>query len=94
MTAKIQLRSYVWVIIMAKEEAVDVITSMEVNSDDALTKLKMLFESDNETRGCNRLSTTTHGQRSGRMAGQRRREAMPRQNPNPRNFRNHTDWLA
>ncbi|OAP55201.1 hypothetical protein AYL99_10901 [Fonsecaea erecta] len=40
-----------WVVlqfIMAKEEAVDVITSMEVNCDDALTKLKVLFQNDNE----------------------------------------------
>ncbi|KAH0842656.1 hypothetical protein AYO21_08995 [Fonsecaea monophora] len=36
-----------WIVlqsIMAKEEAVDVITSMEVNCDDALTKLKVLFQ--------------------------------------------------
>lgn len=39
-----------WVLlqfILTKEEAVDVITSMEVNCDDALTKLKVLFQ-DNE----------------------------------------------
>jgi hypothetical protein len=32
--------------ILAKEEAVDVITSMEVNCDDALTKLKVLFQTE------------------------------------------------
>ncbi|ETI26659.1 hypothetical protein G647_10319 [Cladophialophora carrionii CBS 160.54] len=43
-----------WVLlqfILAKEEAIDVITGMEVNCDDALTKLKVLFESDNEPDG-------------------------------------------
>ncbi|OCT46104.1 putative C2H2 finger domain protein (Zms1) [Cladophialophora carrionii] len=43
-----------WVLlqfILAKEEAIDVITGMEVNCDDALTKLKVLFESDNEADG-------------------------------------------
>ncbi|EXJ53618.1 uncharacterized protein A1O5_13185 [Cladophialophora psammophila CBS 110553] len=43
-----------WIVlqfIMAKEEAVDVITSMEVNCDDALTKLKVLFQNDNEQEG-------------------------------------------
>ncbi|EXJ65583.1 hypothetical protein A1O7_01924 [Cladophialophora yegresii CBS 114405] len=43
-----------WVLlqfILTKEEAVDVITSMEVNCDDALTKLKVLFKSDNELDG-------------------------------------------
>ncbi|KIW71771.1 hypothetical protein PV04_00008 [Phialophora macrospora] len=39
--------------ILAKEEAIDVITSMEVNCDDALTKLKVLFQGDNETEGSN-----------------------------------------
>src|SRR3978361_2365344 len=37
--------------IVTKEEAVDVITSMEVNCDDALTKLKVLFQSDNDHEG-------------------------------------------
>ena len=43
-----------WVLlqfIMAKEEAVDVITSMEVNCDDALTKFKVLFQNDNDHEG-------------------------------------------
>lgn len=34
--------------ILAKEEAVDVITGMEVNCGDALTKLKVLFQNDHE----------------------------------------------
>jgi hypothetical protein len=40
-----------WVLlqfILAKEEAVDVLTSMEVNCDDALAKLKVLFQTDND----------------------------------------------
>lgn len=40
-----------WIIvqfILTKEEAVDVITGMEVDCDDALTKLKVLFQNDNE----------------------------------------------
>ncbi len=43
-----------WVLlqfILTKEEAVDVITSMEVNCDDALTKLKVLFHNDVELGG-------------------------------------------
>lgn len=43
-----------WVLlqfILTKEEAVDVITSMEVNCDDALTKLKVLFHNDAEAEG-------------------------------------------
>ncbi|KIX06759.1 uncharacterized protein Z518_04735 [Rhinocladiella mackenziei CBS 650.93] len=35
-------------LIITKEEAVDVITGMEVNCDDALTKLKVLFQNENE----------------------------------------------
>lgn len=35
-------------LLVSKEEAVDVITGMEVNCEDALTKLKVLFHSDNE----------------------------------------------
>ncbi|KAI1613525.1 hypothetical protein EDD36DRAFT_199812 [Exophiala viscosa] len=35
-------------LIVSKEEAVDVITGMEVNCEDALTKLKVLFHNDNE----------------------------------------------
>ena len=43
-----------WVLlqfIVTKEEAVDVITGMEVNCDDALTKLKVLFQNDNDQEG-------------------------------------------
>jgi len=35
-------------LILSKEEAIDVITGMEVNCDDALTKLKVLFQNENE----------------------------------------------
>lgn len=40
---------YFWLVarsIINKEEAIDVITNMEVNCDDALTKLKVLFQND------------------------------------------------
>lgn len=42
---------YFWLVartIISKEESIDVITGMEVNCDDALTKLKVLFQNDNE----------------------------------------------
>ena len=35
-------------LILSKEEAVDVITRMEVNCDDALRKLKVLFQNEND----------------------------------------------
>ncbi|KAK5189541.1 hypothetical protein LTR92_010443 [Exophiala xenobiotica] len=35
-------------LILSKEEAIDVITGMEVNCDDALTKLKVLFQNEND----------------------------------------------
>ena len=34
--------------VLTKEQAVDVITSMEVNCDDALAKLKVLFQNEND----------------------------------------------
>jgi hypothetical protein len=37
--------------IVTKEQAVDVITGMEVNCDDALTKFKVLFQNDNDHEG-------------------------------------------
>lgn len=42
---------YFWLVarsIINKEESIDVITNMEVNCDDALTKLKVLFQEDND----------------------------------------------
>lgn len=34
--------------LVSKEEAVDVVTSMEVSCDDAFLKLKVLFQNDND----------------------------------------------
>lgn len=42
---------YFWLVaksIINKEESIEVITGMEVNCDDALTKLKVLFQNDND----------------------------------------------